>query len=116
MGHIGFHGRIYKAVMQNLIPLKRYYYKVGDEESGEFSSVRYFKAPPLKVQQLEEVRFAVFGDMGTYAPFGGFVVDQIARDNFIKPLDLVFLTGDIAYAGMNSEKTGEIEPIWDLFG
>jgi len=40
--------------------------------------------------------------MGTFAPFGSFVIDQIAKDNFIKPLDLVFLTGDISYAGMNS--------------
>lgn len=41
---------------------------------------------------------------------------QIAKDHFIKPLDFVFLTGDISYAGMNSEKVGEFEPIWDLFG
>ena len=31
-------------------------------------------------------------------------------------MDFVFLNGDIAYAGMNSEKVGEVEPIWDLFG
>lgn len=49
---------------------------------------------------------AVFGDMGTFAPFGHFVIKQIARDHFIKPFDFVFLTGDIAYAGMNSEKVG----------
>jgi hypothetical protein len=70
----------------------------------------------LKVQQLEEVSIAVFGDMGTFAPFGHFVIRQIAKDHFIRPLDFVFLTGDIAYAGMNSEKVGEFEPIWDLFG
>jgi len=52
VGHIGFHGRIYRAVMKNLQPLKRYYYKVGDEETGTFSKIKYFKAPPLKVQQL----------------------------------------------------------------
>jgi hypothetical protein len=45
---------------------------------------------------------AVFGDMGTFAPFGHFIAKQIARDNFIKPFDFVFLTGDMAYAGMNS--------------
>ena len=44
--------------------------------------------------------------MGTFAPFGGFVTNQIAKDHFVKPLDFVFLTGDIAYAGMNSEKVG----------
>jgi hypothetical protein len=40
--------------------------------------------------------------MGTFAPFGHFVANQIAKDSFVKPLDFVFLTGDIAYAGMNS--------------
>lgn len=54
--------------------------------------------------------------MGTFAPFGHFVADKIAKDHFIKPFNFVFLTGDIAYAGMNSEQRGESEPIWDLFG
>ena len=48
----------------------------------------------------------MFGDMGTYAPFGGFVMDQITKDNFLKPLDFVFLTGDIAYAGVSSQQKG----------
>jgi len=39
--------------------------------------------------------------MGTYAPFGAFVANKIAKDNFVKPFDFVFLTGDVAYAGMN---------------
>ena len=51
---------------------------------------------------------AVFGDMGTFAPLGHMVMSQISRDNLVKPYHFVFLTGDIAYAGMNSEKTGEI--------
>jgi hypothetical protein len=70
----------------------------------------------MKVQQLEELNFAVVADMGTFAPFGHFVAEQIARDHFIKPFGFVFLTGDISYAGMNSQKIGEFEPIWDLYG
>lgn len=54
--------------------------------------------------------------MGTFAPLGHLVMNQIVRDNLVKPADFVFLTGDIAYAGMNSEEDGELEPIWDLFG
>lgn len=107
---------IYKAVMGNLSPLKRYYYRVGDEESQTFSEIKYFQAPPLKDTSLPEINMAVFGDMGTFAPLGHMVMSQISRDNLVKPYHFVFLTGDIAYAGMNSEKTGEIEPIWDLFG
>jgi hypothetical protein len=30
VGKLGFHGKIYRAVISNLEPLKRYYYKVGD--------------------------------------------------------------------------------------
>lgn len=47
---------------------------------------------------------------------GHFVSKALERFNKKDPLDFVFLNGDIAYAGMNSEKVGEVEPIWDLFG
>jgi acid phosphatase type 7 len=112
----GFHGRIYVAVMKDLHPLKKYFYRVGDRVTRTFSKIKYFTAPPLKVQALDEINIAVFGDMGTFAPFGHFVIDKIAKDHFIKPFHFVFLTGDIAYAGMNSQTRGESEPIWDLFG
>ncbi len=116
VGHLGFHGRIYRAVIKGMEPLKRYYYRVGDAETRIFSKTKYFKSPPLKVQSLEEVNIAVFGDMGTYTPFGAFVTNQIVKDHFIRPYDFVFLTGDIAYAGVSKETLGELEPIWDLFG
>jgi hypothetical protein len=67
-----------------------------------FSKIKYFTSKPLKVQTLEEINVAVFGDMGTFAPFGAFVTEKIAKDHFVKPFNFVFLTGDIAYAGMNS--------------
>ena len=102
VGHIGFHGKIYRAVMSNLKPGQRYYYKVGDIKTGTFSDIKFFKAPPKIGEQLDEVRIAIFGDMGTYAPFGHMVTKMITRQNLAKPYDFVFLTGDIAYAGMNS--------------
>ena len=92
--------------MTGLEPLKKYYYRVGDAETRTFSKVKYFTSPPLKVQQLEEIKLAVVADMGTFAPFGHFVINQIAKDHFIKPFNFVFLTGDIAYAGMNSQQIG----------
>jgi hypothetical protein len=45
--------------------------------------------------------------MGTFAPFGHVVINQIVKDNIIKPVDFVFLTGDVAYAGMDSDDKGE---------
>lgn len=89
-------------MLKELEPNKRYYYRVGDRETQTFSNTKYFTSPPLRVQQLEELNIAVFGDMGTFAPFGHFVAQKIAKDNFLKPFNFVFLTGDIAYAGMNS--------------
>jgi hypothetical protein len=65
---------------------------------------------------LKEINMAVFGDMGTFAPLGHLVINQIVRDNNVKPVDFVFLTGDVAYAGMDNDEKGETEPIWDLFG
>lgn len=44
--------------------------------------------------------------MGTYAPFGHMVSKMISNQNFIKPYDFIFLTGDIAYAGVSSQEKG----------
>jgi len=51
---------------------------------------------------------SVFGDMGTYVPFGHLISKLIAEKNTLKPYDFVFLTGDIAYAGVGSKKNGEL--------
>lgn len=103
VGHFGFYGQIYRAVMKNLIPNKRYYYQVGDLQTQQFSDIKFFKAPPKKYSRInQEINIAVFADMGTFAPFGNVVIRQVALDNFAKPFDFAFLTGDIAYAGMNS--------------
>jgi hypothetical protein len=106
VGHYGFHGRIYKAILTGLLPSTRYYYKVGDEESRTYSSIKYFNSRPVKDSNLKEINIAVFGDMGTFAPCGHLVINQISRDNFVKPFNFVFLTGDIAYAGIGSEQKG----------
>jgi len=92
VGHVGFHGRIYRAVMKGLTPLTRYFYRVGDSETRTFSKTKYFTSAPLKVQQLNELRLAVVADMGTFAPFGHFVIQQIAKDHFVNPFNFVFLT------------------------
>ena len=82
--------------------MKKYYYKVGDLETRTFSKIKYFKAAPAKVQELDELNICVVADMGTFAPFGNLVIKQMAKDSFVRPFDFVFFTGDIAYAGMNS--------------
>lgn len=79
---------------------------MGDEESRTYSSIKYFNSRPVKDSNLKEINIAVFGDMGTFAPCGHLVINQISRDNFVKPFNFVFLTGDIAYAGIGSEEKG----------
>ncbi len=64
---------IYRAVMKDLKSGKKYFYKVGDMKTKTFSELKSFKAPPKKNSTLQEIRLAVFGDMGTYAPFGHMV-------------------------------------------
>jgi hypothetical protein len=46
----GFHGRIYVAVMKNLEPMKKYFYRVGDLKTRTYSKIKYFQAPPLRSQ------------------------------------------------------------------
>ncbi len=105
-GHIGFHGRIYYAVMTNLTAGQKYFYRVGDHETGTFSEIKYFEGPPNVNQKLSEIRYAVAGDVGTYAPEGHTVLNQIAVENFAKRFSFMYLTGDIAYAGVSSESKG----------
>lgn len=98
--NVSYHGVTYRAVMKNLKPSQRYYYKVGDIQTRTFSELKHFKSPPNKNSHLDEVRFAVFGDMGTYMPFGHMVSKMVTTMHSAKPYDFVFLTGDIAYAGI----------------
>ena len=102
--------------MKDLKPSQRYFYKVGDAQTNTYSEIKYYKSPPKTNATLEEIKIAIFGDMGTYMPFGHAVSKMITTENKARPYDFVFLTGDIAYAGFGSEKAGEIEPVWDLFG
>ncbi len=44
--------------------------------------------------------------MGTYVPFGHMVTKLLASKNSAKPYDYVFLTGDIAYAGISHQSVG----------
>lgn len=107
-GNVGFHGRIYRAVLTGLEPNKRYFYKVGDQYLRMFSSAHSFHAPPNKGTHLDRIHFVAVGDMGTYAPMGHAVADTIYNHGVKDPFNFVFLNGDLAYAGMSSEKVGEI--------
>ena len=42
--------------------------------------------------------------MGTYIPFGHMVSKMISNSHISDPFDFVFLTGDIAYAGLGHKE------------
>lgn len=48
VGHLGFHGWIYHAVMKGLKAGHKYYYKVGDKKTNTYSKIKNFNAPPKK--------------------------------------------------------------------
>ena len=92
--------------MDSLEPGRKYYYKVGDASTGNWSKIWSFIAPPNRDQHLDRINFAVFGDMGTYEPMGFAVSYQLNMTNMIDPFDFVFLTGDMAYAGRSEKNNG----------
>ena len=104
-------GWIHTAVMTGLSPSTRYYYRVGATgANGVWSGVVDFKS---QTSSPQPVKIALYGDMGTVAPFGFEVAHQIISDNQVTPYDLVVHAGDVAYAGTG--RTWEFEYFWDLF-
>ena len=105
---------MHKARFDNLAPLTRYYYRVGDgvSWSPEFS----FRTAPLPGQggSGENLRYLLFGDMGTIMPFGYLVTDGMVGVHTQQPYDLTLHLGDISYAGTGSTREWEI--VWDMWG
>jgi hypothetical protein len=46
--------------------------------------------------------------MGTYIPFGHLVSKMVSTSHIAHPFDFVFLTGDLAYAGLGHKETTEL--------
>ena len=59
-------------------------------------------------------KMALFGDMGTVVPAGGFVTNHLEKFHDSNRLDLIFHIGDLAYAGTGQK--WEFEFLWDVFG
>lgn len=68
VGHLGFNGRIYRAVLGGLTPGERYFYRVGDFKTGLYSHTFNFTLPHPPGERNHS-RLVVFGDMGVI-PFG----------------------------------------------
>lgn len=64
-------------MLTGLKPLQKYYYKVGDTQLFSYSEIRSFVSGPNKGTELPKITFAMFGDMGTYAPMGHYVSNAL---------------------------------------
>lgn len=111
----GWHGQIHFARSTGLQASQTYYYRVGDSLSGVWSDgVLSFRAAP-SLASASTLRIAVVGDHGTAVPLGFQVSEQIEAADKVKPFDMVYHVGDLAYAGVSSGDVGEIEYVWDLW-
>jgi len=74
-----------------------------------------FTAAPTYSPPPASVTWAVFGDMGTVVPLGFEVTQQMVNDNNEQSFNMALHLGDLAYAGVSSQKWEEWEPTWDLW-
>lgn len=114
----GWTGLVHTAVVTGLEHGKTYEYQV--EAFGKTSAPSTFKSAPSSSDPLV---FATFGDMGTIIPMGFWVTDKLIKEQKIRPLDMIFHQGDIAYAGVDGavpplgiKSNDEMEFVWDAFG
>ena len=99
---------------------KAYFYRVGT--AIHTSPIFSFKGPPApNANRLTS--FAIFGDQGTEMPLGYLVSDAMIAYHQKHRFDMVFVCGDLSYAGVDSNigvlnitKDDEMEEIWDLWG
>ncbi len=92
-------GIIYRAVMRDLTPSGRYYYRVGCARGG-FSRAYTFRTPP---RGLHDFTFTAFADHGTTR----FSV-QNSRNVAVRNPTFHFIAGDLSYANGR-------QPVWDTY-
>jgi phosphodiesterase/alkaline phosphatase D-like protein len=87
---------MHHAVITGLKPRTRYYYRVGDKDTGLSEAFSFVTAPALP----EPFKIAIYGDMGVHdskETMAG--VRRLVESNAI---DWIFHIGDIRYAASRS--------------
>ena len=122
-----FHGSIYEANMNNLLPNTRYIYRVGGYDNVnntmQYSEYYSFHSPLVADDPNQKFSLALLADHGTFMLLGFMVADKLALLQDELNIDVVHVVGDLAYAGLstnfpllNFTKEDEFERIWDLYG
>ncbi len=122
-----FTGVIYDANMEGLLPDHRYKYRVGGWDSAN-ATVRYsaefpFKAAPESNNPNRPTKIATLADHGTFMLLGFATVNKMVELKERLGFEMVFVAGDLSYAGLSSamprlniSKEDEFEHMWDLLG
>lgn len=91
----GWVGQIHRAVMTNLLPGTKYFYRVGNAGSGKWSQT--FSFSTLEAKLSRPLRFAVIADMA-YDSNSDNTVKRLAELAESGGIDGVIHSGDISYA------------------
>ena len=97
------HGCMYKAVVRDLQPGTSYYYRVGDKESGIFSSIGSFVTAP------EDGNFTFINLTDTQAKNSGEA--QLSADTIAKALSAIPEAAFVIHGG-DFVQTGDDESMW----
>ncbi|MGQ9902020.1 MAG: purple acid phosphatase family protein, partial [Fimbriimonadales bacterium] len=92
-------GVIYRALMSDLVPGQRYYYRVGSAQGG-YSRAYAFRTPQ---QGLHDFTFTAFADHGTTR-----FSTQNSRNVAALHPAFHFIAGDLSYANGR-------QPVWDTY-
>ena len=112
-------GTLHGAHMTNLIPGRRYCYRVGDPttlftDNEAWSNTTCFACPDLN---KNEITVSFGGDMGSVQLVGYMINDQMIHDEIVHGIhyDAFWLLGDIAYSTLDPGHEANGEFFWDIF-
>eukprot|EP01100_Stratorugosa_tubuloviscum_P008521 TRINITY_DN355_c0_g4_i2.p1 TRINITY_DN355_c0_g4~~TRINITY_DN355_c0_g4_i2.p1 ORF type:complete len:429 (-),score=175.61 TRINITY_DN355_c0_g4_i2:512-1747(-) len=94
-------GLIHSVILQDLIPLTRYYYQCGDSSKNAWSEINNFLAAPA---DQRPVTIGIVGDVGTTQHSNSTINGLIQNPS----INITLLVGDLSYADGN-------QPVWDTF-
>jgi hypothetical protein len=120
-----FTGLLYESDMTGLLPDVSYTYRVGGWDpvnaTTRYSSEFNFRAAPKVDHPNRKTVIATLADHGTFMLLGFATVNKLVQLQEEIGLDMVFVAGDLSYAGLSSDfpplnitSEDEFEHVWDL--
>ena len=122
-----FTGMIYEVDMTGLDADTAYTYRVAGYDpinaTTRYSNSFEFRSKPESTDPNRKTTIATLADHGTFMLFGFATVNKMIELQQSLGFEMVFVAGDLSYAGLSSaipalniSKEDEFEHIWDLLG